>query len=112
MRTISFFFDFKPLSVNARWQGRRFKTGEYKVYEFQTLRILPPLDIPNGKLEIKYTVGVSSKNADIDNPIKPFQDILQKKYGFNDRNIYRISIEKVDTKKGEEFIAFEISSLE
>jgi len=65
------------------------------------------IDIPEGKLKLVLEFGVSSKLADWDNPIKPFQDILQKKYGFNDNRVYEAIVKKVDVKKGEEFISFE-----
>ncbi len=101
----------KPLSVNKVWRGRRFKTKEYKDYEKLLLSILEPLKVPQGRLELKLTFGFSSKASDWDNPIKPFQDILQKKYNFDDKWIYRGIVEKVDVKKGEEFIEFEIKNL-
>jgi len=101
----------KPLSVNRVWQGKRFKTQDYKAYEQEVMYLLPPLEIPEGKLYVKYTFGLSSKNSDIDNPVKPFTDILQKKYGFNDRQIYKMELEKEDVKKGEEFIKFLIEEL-
>ena len=31
----------KPLSVNDAWQGRRFKTDNYKKYERDLMLILP-----------------------------------------------------------------------
>lgn len=98
----------KPLSVNQAWQGKRFKTPEYKGFEKQLLLMLKKIKVPEGKLLLKATFGLSSKNADWDNPIKPFQDVLQKKYGFDDRRIYRGEIEKVDVEKGKEFIEFQI----
>ena len=64
--------------------------------------------IPKGKLQIIYIFGLSSSLADNDNPIKPFQDILQAKYGFNDKLIYKTIIEKIDVEKSREFICFEI----
>ena len=98
----------KPLSVNQAWQGKRFKTPEYKGFEKQLLLMLKKIKVPEGKLLLRATFGLSSKNADWDNPIKPFQDVLQKKYGFDDRRIYRGEIEKVDVEKGKEFIEFQI----
>lgn len=98
----------KPLSVNECWRGKRFKTPKYKCYEIELLLKLEDLEVPKGKLEINIIFGFSSKNSDWDNPIKPFQDILQKKYKFNDRQVYRATIDKVIVEKGEEFIEFEI----
>lgn len=100
----------KPLSVNEAFQGKRFKTNKYNDYEKLLLLTLKPLEVPEGHLEVHYTFGFSSKNADIDNPIKAFQDILQKKYKFNDSNIYKLVVNKVIVPKGEEFIQFKIMS--
>ena len=72
---------------------------------------LKSMDIPEGKLMLRATFGLSSKNADWDNPIKCFQDIVSAKYGFNDRRIYKGIIEKVIVPKGSEFIEFTISPL-
>lgn len=102
----------KPLTVNRAWRGRKFKTPEYSQYEKDLTFLLPKLEVPEGKLEVKYVFGLSSKNADGDNCIKQFQDIVAKKYGFNDRNIYRWFVEKVDVKKGEEFVSFEIKEFQ
>ena len=99
----------KPLTINQAWQGRRFKTEVYKNYETILFLLLPKeLKIPKGKLTAKYLFGVSNVNCDYDNFIKAFQDILQKKYKFNDKKIYSAIIEKVDVPKGEEFIQFHI----
>ena len=100
--------NIKPLSVNEAWQGRRFKTDKYKSFENELLCLLKKMEIPKGKLILVAKFGLSSLNADWDNPIKPFQDVIQKKYGFNDRQIYKGIIEKVDVKKGDEFIDFEL----
>lgn len=66
------------------------------------------MNVERGKLSLFLRFGLSSKNADVDNPVKPFVDCLQKKYVFNDRQIYRLTVEKVDVAKGQEFIEFEI----
>ena len=68
--------------------------------------------VPLGMLEISFVWGLSSKLADYDNPIKAFQDILQKKYNFNDSKIYKATIIKEIVKKGDEFIKFEIKEYE
>lgn len=103
--------NIKPLSVNDAWKGRRFKTDEYKNYERSILLLLKPMEIPEGKLELYLKWGFSSAGSDWDNPIKPFQDCLQKKYNFNDNRVVRAITEKVKVKKGQEFIEFEIKKL-
>ena len=104
--------NIKPLTVNKCWQGKRFKTPLYKAYEKELLLKLKKMDIPDGNLHLSIVFGVSSKLSDWDNPVKPFQDCLQKKYGFDDRRIYEANVKKVDVKKGEEFIDFEITAIE
>ena len=107
--------NIKPLSVNQSWQGKRFKTPAYKKYERDILLMLPkrelPKGMPDGKFKLFLTFGLSSKNADVDNPVKCFIDCLQKKYGFNDRMIYSIALNKVDVKKGDEFIDWDLLPL-
>ena len=102
--------NIKPLSINQAWRSScpRYRTKEYIQYERDLLLLLPKLNIPDGKLEIQYLWGLSSKLADVDSPIKQFQDILQKAYGFNDRRIYRIIVQKKDVEKNHEFISFTI----
>lgn len=100
--------NIKPLSVNQVWQGRRFKTPIYKKYENELLFMLPKIKIPEGKLELTIIFGFSSSASDWDNPIKPFQDILQKRYRFNDSRVYKATIIKEIVKKGQEFIEFNI----
>lgn len=96
----------KALSANQMWRGRQFKTKEYTTYEVQLTSLLRPLVVPDGPLEMHITFGLSSAGSDLDNCVKGFLDILQKKYGFNDNRVYRLVLEKVKTKKGEEFIDF------
>jgi len=102
----------KPLSVNQCWQGKRFKTPKYKSYEKELLYRLSAMDIPEGKLKVSLVFGLSSKLADIDNPVKAFIDVLQKKYDFNDRDIYEMELKKIDVKKGKEFIEYDIRLIE
>jgi len=101
----------KALSVNEAWKGRRFKTDAYKDYEAALLLMLPRLSIPKGKLSLSITVAFSNANSDCDNILKPLIDILQKKYGFNDNRIYRLTIDKLICKKGAEYISFSFGSL-
>ena len=101
----------KPLSVNACWQGKRFKTPTYKAYEKEALLKLKAARVPDGKLHLILTIGLSSKLADIDNICKPFIDIMQKRFKFNDRFIYKLTVKKIDVAKGSEFIEFELLAL-
>ena len=100
----------KPLSVNDAYRGRRFATKELIAFKRELGYILPKLEIPPGKLDVKYIFGVSSKVADGDNFIKAFQDCVAEQYGFNDRVIYHWDVTKVDVPKGEEYVEFSIQS--
>ena len=100
----------KPLTVNQAWQGKRFKTPKYKAYEKELLLLLPDnQEIPDDlHLRLYIDAGFSNKLSDIDNIAKPFIDVLQKKYGFNDSRIYELHLSKQIVKKGEEYISFYI----
>ena len=102
----------KPLSVNSAWKGKRFRTDAYKSYCTELTWLLPAkIDMPKPPFEIYFKFGLSSANADGDNPIKPTQDIVAKKYGFNDKLIKRWVIEVENVKKGDEFIEFSLKAL-
>ena len=97
----------KLLSVNQAWQGRRFKTKKYEDFETELFYLLPKQKIPEGKLELNLKFGFSSKLSDIDNPTKMILDIMQKRFDFNDKWIYKLIIEKEIVKKGNEYLEFE-----
>lgn len=103
--------EIKPLSVNQAFQGKRFKTKLYLAYEKEMWFKLKPMTLPEAPYYLKIDVGMSSSLADIDNFLKPFIDILQKKYGFNDKLIHKLKVMKHLTAKGNEFIDFEFKSL-
>lgn len=48
-------------------------------------------DVP---LRVEYVFYTARVNSDTDNLIKCLQDILQKKYNFDDRNIYEVEAKK------------------
>lgn len=109
---ISFKLNEKPLSINEAWQGKRFKTPAYNNYEKAIL-----LQMPKGKIDfeqmlrIEFFFGFSNKASDLDNPVKLLLDIAQKKYGFNDKNVFELNVRKCIVKKGEEFIQMGIYQL-
>ena len=91
--------NLSPLSVNKAWQGKRFATAEYKRWTEWGLLLLKKVkrcDEPQ-KLEITFYLA---KQADIDNPIKPFLDLL-KKAGVieDDRKIEMLVVKKVVSKE-------------
>ena len=102
----------KPLSVNQAYKGRKFKTDKLKSYTTLVKCSLPPYKMPKAPFKVYYVFGFSSKLSDIDNCIKNFQDILQVRYCFDDRDIYEMHVKKRIVPKGEEFIKFRIEHLE
>lgn len=101
----------KPLSVNEAWQGQRFKTPKYRAFEKIVLLSLPLFKIPKAPLKISFEFGFSNNASDWDNPVKPIQDILQKKYGFNDKEVMQAEVKKVIVQKGQEYFKFNIESM-
>ena len=101
----------KPLSVNECWQGRRFKTNAYKAYEKELLYRLPLAKMPQPPFKVEFEFGLSNIQSDYDNPVKPLQDILGKKYGFNDVHIHEATIKKVKVQKGSEYFIFKIDTV-
>ena len=102
---IQFKINEKPLSVNQAWQGKRFKTPIYKDYEKSMLLMMPKAKVDAEEmLRVEFFFGFSNKASDLDNPVKLLMDIAQKKYCFNDKNVFEMNIRKCLVKKGEEFI--------
>lgn len=100
----------KPLSANKMHLGRKVDSAEYRKYKSNLMRRLPDVDIPEGPLRVRVLACFSSKLADLDNVLKPFLDVLQARYGFNDRHVYRIVAQKKIVPKGEETILFAVDS--
>ncbi len=108
---IGFPIPVKPLSVNECWQGKRFKTQKYKRYERDVLSKLVAQDFPISPYSVRIVASMSNVNSDLDNIAKPLIDILQKKFGFNDRDIFKLLLEKKKVKKGEEGTYVHISTI-
>lgn len=101
----------KPLTVNRAYQGRRFKTPEHNSYRKELMLRLPDIELPKPPYIVYYEFGFSNSQCDYDNAVKPFQDALQERYGFNDKDIAEAHIKKVVVKKGHEYIYFDIVGL-
>jgi Holliday junction resolvase RusA-like endonuclease len=87
--------------------GKKIRTYDYNKYRKVLLEELPSnVRVPSGELTLQMNVYYSNKACDTDNCIKPFVDILQEKYGFNDNRIYHIWIQKILVPKGDEGILF------
>ena len=107
--------NIKPISINEMYVGKkdgtRFKAKKYTKWLIDVGYMLPKIQMPNAPYKITYEFGFSSRGSDIDNHVKPFQDVLQKKYGFNDNKIYEFTAKKVIVNTGKEFIKFKIEPL-
>lgn len=101
--------NIKALSANEAYRGVKKNTIKHKNYKNTLLWILPNIEVSKSdKLHFKAVFGFSSKGSDLDNALKPFIDALQKKYGFNDNQIYEMELKKEIVPKGQEFIDFDI----
>jgi len=103
--------NIKPLSINCAFQGRRFKTPAYNKYERDCLLLLPAIKIPLPPYRLTIELGFSNKGADLSNPLKLIEDIIQKKYGINDKDVYQIVLNKVIVSKSNEYFKFNLESL-
>ena len=81
-------------------------------YEISNLAYFLQIKIPEPPYEIHFRFGFSNSLSDWDNPVKLAQDILSKKYGFNDKLIRKAIVETEIVKKGKEYIKFEIKTIE
>lgn len=96
----------KPLSVNEVWKGRRYRTDKYKDWSEHLGWILPNDVQTFPKMYVEIVFAFSNAGSDIDNPLKPFIDVLQKRYKFNDAQIYSLHVEKTVVPKGAEYVGF------
>jgi Holliday junction resolvase RusA-like endonuclease len=100
--------NIKPLSVNQAWGGRTFKSAKYKKYSNDVPLMLPPLlQLPPDKMVLLLKFYFSSKASDVDNPVKPIQDIITRHYAVDDKHIYMLMVEKNIVKRGHDRIEFE-----
>lgn len=103
--------EIKPLSINEAYRGRRFKTQDYKKYINNVYPQLKKIALGVPPFKLSFEFGFSSKGSDIDNAVKPITDILQKRYNFNDNQVYELHAVKKIVKKGQEYIKFKITSI-
>lgn len=59
----------------------------------------------DSQVSFDVKVGLSNRQADLDNIIKPCLDTYQSMYAdFNDNKVYYVQLEKFIVKKGEEYL--------
>ena len=101
MDSISLKIDIKPISVNAAFQGKRFKTKDCKAYEQALWYKLPRKPMLTGEVEIWFDFFlVNYAKTDISNLVKVTEDILvKKKYIQDDRKIVKMHLSKTKSAK-------------
>ena len=89
------------MSVNQIFQGRRFKTKEYKKWRKDGLLILPKKKMIEGDVMVELRFGVKyPKKLDVDNLCKGTLDlIVEKGYIEDDRKINLLVASKFKTEK-------------
>ena len=108
-------FEFKPISVNAAYTGKRHSTREKKIFMNQMARALRYVEIdcpPPYKMTWIFHISAAS---DLDNCLKIAQDCLFEHFKttnkkINDKQVHKIEAEKVICKKGEERFFVEIDT--
>lgn len=102
----------RPLSVNEAFKGKKYRTDKYNTYKNALQWLLPKdIEVGRGMLRLTMIVGYTSQRSDIDNFVKPFVDVLQQRYGFNDSQIYELVVRKV-VVDSDPYIDFEIINLD
>lgn len=92
----------RPLSVNKAWQGRRYKTNDYKAWQQEAvLHLKPQVEKPlKGRLALTVEYYIKNdKTTDVDNLLKTLQDTLQLVGAIeDDRFIYEVHAYKYHSK--------------
>jgi len=109
----------KPMSINVAWQGQRFKTKQYVKFQNDCLNLLivsgAAQNSIKGLVEVRYNWYIKNfSRSDVDNFIKPLQDILVKRGIIeDDRYIKRVIAEKFQVdSENEERIEIDIKEYE
>ena len=110
------YIPYKPLSINQAWQGKRYRTPLYTKFAIDVGRLIqrirPQKPAPDAPVFAHYVWGFSNSQSDIDNPVKPFQDVLFDTWQMKakDHQVQFMIIEKAKAKKGQEFIGFHVDA--
>jgi len=104
--------DIKPLTVSKAWQGRRFKTWEYKKWQRDFARLVGKQTPTSGKISLTAEFYIKNdKMSDIDNFFKSLNDTLKEcNIIDDDRFIYEIHAYKYPSKN-KEFIRVTLENI-
>lgn len=100
MDSISLKVNIKPISVNAAFQGKRFKTKACKAYEQALWFSLPRRGTVSGEVEVWFDFFlVNYARTDISNLVKITEDIIvKKKFIEDDRKVVKMHLTKHRSK--------------
>ena len=101
----------KPISINQCFQGRRFRTKEFKQWQNDMLKVMPKRSKLAGGVKVAITLFLKSiYRSDCDNFLKPIIDCIVKRgWITDDRFIQYLEVAKVKSKV--EKIGIEIGTL-
>jgi len=108
----------KPLSINAAYTLKRKKSAKYRKFEELMALELFGYEIPSRKdvksMRFKLDIhwGFATSLSDVDNPIKTLLDVLQRWFGFDDKQIMHIAATKTVVGRGQEFISFTLTEIQ
>jgi len=91
----------KPISINQCWQGRRYRTANFKKWQELVCHNLPTGQKISGGVGVIICLYLKSiRKSDIDNFLKPLIDCLVKKgYIQDDRYIDYLEVQKFKAKQ-------------
>ena len=87
------------------------KTTEYLNYQNEVRDEMMGIEWPFGSSPLLFQIeaGLSARQADLDNLMKPLFDTFQNIFEeFNDNKVYRIEADKYIVPKGAEFVRIRI----
>lgn len=106
-KTVNIRIPLKAISTNRLYAGIKRRSGVYKGYRTQVLRWLEEnckykVEFPKNMV-LTMEVGFSSPLSDASNSIKGIEDVVAEYFGFNDRQIVTIRVDKFLVDKGDEY---------
>ena len=97
------------------WRGKRVKTKEYMDYQNEIRDEMMGIEWPFSSDQVSFMIdiGLSARQADLDNIMKPLFDTFQNIYEeFNDNKVYHVDAIKTIVPKGEEYLRVVIERIE
>ena len=97
------------------WRGKRVKTKEYMDYQNEVRDEMMGIEWPFGSSPVSFwfKAGLSARQADLDNLLKPLLDTFQNVFDdFNDNKVYYLEAHKDIVPKGEEYVNVRIERIE